>query len=248
MMRFAVLWSLLLPLALLGQGCSNDDEVTTPAETIHGSGNVVQENRAVGSLSALTMSSAGSVLITQGDEESLMIRGDDNLLPHIITEIRNETLVIRTEDGIELRPSETITFFLVVETLENIVFAGAGDLSATDLNVDVLSVIMSGAATLNLVNLEAEELHLLLSGAGGVFASGTVAEQSITLSGVGSCDAGDLASSEAEVQITGEGSVTVRVSDRLVVIISGVGSVSYIGNPTVDSTITGIGTVTRVGG
>jgi hypothetical protein len=152
-------------------------------------------------------------------------------------------------NGYDINPSESIQFFLTVDTVESITFAGVGDLIATDLDVDDLHVVVSGVADLSFVGLEADQARFLVSGVGEISASGTVDELNVTLTGVGDdFSAGDLACNEAYVGISGQGEATVRVSERLAVLISGIGSVFYIGNPELDISITGTGDVTQIGG
>ena len=93
-------------------------------------------------------------------------------------------------------------------------------------------------------------LKVVIAGSGDLSASGQVDEQEITISGSGAIKARDLECTESVVRITGSGSATVWVSDRLDVTISGSGSVRYIGSPTVETTVTGSGStdVTMVPG
>ena len=49
-------------------------------ETITGSGNVVTENRPVSGFDGVSHTGIGRVIITQGEEESLTIEADDNIL------------------------------------------------------------------------------------------------------------------------------------------------------------------------
>ncbi len=78
--------------------------------------------------------------------------------------------------------------------------------------------------------------------------SGRVETQRVELSGVAGYEAAALDSLEATVDLSGSGSATVRVAERLTVTISGAGSVYYLGDPEVDSSVTGTGQVTRLGG
>jgi hypothetical protein len=74
-----------------------------------------------------------------------------------------------------------------------------------------------------------------------------VDEQVVTVSGPGAYRAHDLQSAQARVRVSGDGSATVRVSQRLDVEVSGDGSLRYVGSPTVEETVTGSGSVERIG-
>jgi hypothetical protein len=67
------------------------------------------------------------------------------------------------------------------------------------------------------------------------------------LSGSGEYRAEGVDSATAEARITGSGSMTIQVRDRLSAHISGSGSVRYAGNPKVDTSVTGSGRVRPLG-
>ena len=98
------------------------------------------------------------------------------------------------------------------------------------------------AGSITIAELVADELVVALSGVGGVrIDGGEVADQSVTLSGVGDYSAVELASATAEVRTSGVGSVEVWATDRLVADISGTGDVRYRGSPTTEVSISGLG-------
>lgn len=63
----------------------------------------------------------------------------------------------------------------------------------------------------------------------------------------GRVDTRELQALDAHVTISGSGTSTVRVRDRLVAVLSGSGSLRYFGNPVVTHTVTGTGRLERVG-
>jgi hypothetical protein len=95
-------------------------------------------------------------------------------------------------------------------------------------------------------NLNTQGLEVTIDGKRDVRTSGEAMEQRIIISGSGDYMGRDLQSAEAEVQILGSGSATVRVRDRLVVRISGSGSVFYLGEPVLERIVTGPGDVIKI--
>ena len=77
----------LVTLALLVCGCGTIP--VDPTETIVGSGNVVTESRAVSEFTAVSVHGVGRITIEQTDEETLTITADDNVLPVLVSEIRD---------------------------------------------------------------------------------------------------------------------------------------------------------------
>ena len=198
---------------------------------ITGSGKIITEERVVTGFHGVEMTAYGNLQISQGDAESLVIQGDDNLVRHMTTEVKNDILVIRFDDnyGNIYKATEPVEFTLVVKEIDQITFSGAGKIITEDLVVETLavslsgagdieiedltaanlSVSLSGAGDIEVDNLTAENLSVALSGAGNFNLSGLATNQSITLSGVGNFNAEDLESQTGTVILTGAGNATV---------------------------------------
>ena len=94
-----------------------------------------------------------------------------------------------------------------------------------------------------IAGLDADSFKVSLSGMGNITVSGTVRNQDVSVSGMGSYRAGDLSSRTAVVSVIGAGSAVVRVSERLTANVNGPGTIEYIGNPEVDASVSGTGSV-----
>ena len=66
---------------------------------IEGSGDVVTETRAVSGFDRVILGGIGELTLIQGEEESLEIEAEDNILPQITTEVRDGTLTISFDDA-----------------------------------------------------------------------------------------------------------------------------------------------------
>lgn len=64
-----------------------------------GSGNVTNETRDVSSFSEVALHGTGNLTIKQTGSESLTIEAEDNVLPHIQTDVKNNRLTIETDDA-----------------------------------------------------------------------------------------------------------------------------------------------------
>ena len=73
-------------------------------------------------------------------------------------------------------------------------------------------------------DLTANAVTVAMSGAGSVDLTGAVTAQTVELSGLGACHAGDLASQTAQVTLSGAGEATIWVSEQLDAEISGAGT------------------------
>src|SRR3990170_5909134 len=66
---------------------------------VRGSGNVVTEERDVSDFHKIHLSGIGNLIITQGEEESLTIEADDNIMPLISADVSGERLTISFKRG-----------------------------------------------------------------------------------------------------------------------------------------------------
>lgn len=223
-------------LLIISSGCNN--------KTLQGSGNIITENRNISSFDRIIFSGIGEMTIEQGNEESLTVRADDNILPYIHTEVENNALILGFVDSDQIfifNPTDEIQFYLTVKNLSQIDFPGAGSIKINNLETEKLIVDLSGTGNLEVDSLNANELIVLQRGAGTIFVSGQVKEQDITHSGSGSYHAADLISQTTIIKISGAGDATIWAVETLDVEISGLGNVTYHGYPRLTKDISGMG-------
>jgi hypothetical protein len=215
---------------------------------VRGSGNVVTEERPVSGVSRVELTGIGDLQVTLGDQESLTIEAEENLIPLISTEVRGNTLTIGTERNQNLLPTEPIRYYLTVPSLESVSISGLSNVNLPDLSADSFQIEISGAGNATIDSLQAGSLDVALPGLGGLeIHGGQVPDMRVVISGAGNFNAPDLQTARASVDISGMGSTTLRVSEQLDASISGSGSVKYYGNPSVNQSVSGLGRVEKLG-
>ena len=100
---------------------------------IKGNGNVVTIERSVGEYE--TISSAGwfDVILVDGKEGTISLKGEENLLEYIETEVKNGKLTIKKEKGVNLKSSNWkggIVVTIPIEEVSAVSLAGSGDVHA----------------------------------------------------------------------------------------------------------------------
>jgi hypothetical protein len=192
----------------------------------------------------------GELEIVQGEQETLKIEAELDIIDRISAQVRGETLVISLRSGFwrgGTIPTRGIHYALVVKDLDNVRLSGAGSVLITGLETERLSVELIGAGATEAVDLAARELVVRHRGAGPATFSGEVETQDVQVAGAGSYKAADLASQSAQIEITGAGDATVWATQRLEAKIQGVGTIRYYGDPIVDQQISGIGQIKSLG-
>lgn len=215
-----------------------------------GSGRIVTEPRPVRDFDQVTLKGIGTLRVSQGETEALTIEAEDNIIPHISTDVTGSRLTIDVDTGrpTSTQPTRPIVFTLRVKTLRDLQISGTGEAEVSDLTSDRLGLVISGSGGATLRQLQTPRLDVQISGACRVHATGAAADQSLTISGSGTYRAVDLASDTASVTISGSGDARLRVEQRLSVRITGSGKVQYAGNAAVDRRITGSGSVRKIPG
>ena len=204
----------LLPLT----GCGSSDA------GVPGSGVSLTELRELTEdFSLVDVDGVGTVIVTCGEERSLEIVADDNLLPLLEHRLANGRLSIRPTEPIS--PNSDLLFRVGLPSLRQLTTRGAvaGEVHAA-----------SG-----------EALKLELLGAGTVDVDGAVTTFDASIQGAGAVEAFGLVADEVSVTIAGAGSADVHATRTLGVSIAGAGTVRYQGDPTVDRSVAGIGSVSR---
>jgi hypothetical protein len=210
-----VRWTLcsLVSLALFLSGCSVG---------LKGSGVSKTETREVGSFDSVSHDFVGEVSVRQGEESSVVVTADDNLLPLVETTVDEGVLVIKTKESFS--SSLGIRVEVTAPTLKSLVVKGVGSLQAEGLN--------------------AESLTVDLSGVGSLKASGKVKKLTANLSGVGGADLNELIAESVTVSVSGVGGAKVHATQSVEAKTSGMGGIIVTGEPVDRKTETsGIGSV-----
>ena len=216
---------------------------------IKASGNPVAVKQAVQGFDRISLDGIGTLVINQGETESLTILTDENFLPYFQAEVKGDTLVLDlTKDarGVNLgepedRGVDLVIYEVVVKDLRALDISGASVVEMATLETDKLSIHLDGHSKLDIQSLLADQLSLFIDGSGSLMVSGKVREQQIVQDGSCSYFAAQLESEDTTLKLSGVGDVTVWATETLDVDLSGVGNVVYYGRPQVTQDVSGMG-------
>lgn len=198
---------------------------------IKGNGNVVKQDRQIGSFSGLDVGGAFKVFLTQGEKESIVVEADENLLDIITTEVRGNTLMIKTTE--DIRDSEALNIYLTFKDMEEIEVSGACHLLGENkMKFENLELDCSGASDVEL-KLGASDLNMDCSGASQVELYGSAKSVDLDLSGASHFDGYDLEADIYNVDVSGAAHAKVYVNKELSAEVSGAASLKYKGEPVI---------------
>lgn len=214
-----------------------------------GSGHVVTQSREVSDFSALRIAYPASIVIRQGQDESLSIEAEDNVVSAIRTQVVNHVLEIDSVPGrnLTVTPTRPVNITISVKDLSDLEFDSAGGLIVQGLQTDHFRAALDGAGSMEFKDLKLKSLEAILSGAGSFQASGAADTTNIRVDGVGSFDGAGLKTQSATVILNGLGGATIWAEGNLTATVNGLGSVSYYGNPQVNKSVNGLGSVQSKG-
>jgi hypothetical protein len=184
-------------LALLLVSCS----------VTRGSGTVVSDEREVTAFDAIELSTSADVVVKAGDAPAVTVTGDDNVLDLLLTDVRDETLVIRTPTGRMFTTSRPVVVTAATPSIRRVAVSGSGMVTVTGVEADTLEVSVSGS--------------------GNVVTDGRAGSLRVAVSGSGNVSVGAVATLRADV--SGSGNISYLGDPEVVGNVSGSGSIGRAG-------------------
>lgn len=215
-MKKKILLSLLL-ISVLFAGCHTWG--------IKGNGNVIVEERDISNVDKISVSGIFYVKLIAGEDYSLKVRAEENLINFIRTEEQQGTLVISSSK--RLSPKKKMQILVTLPEIKSIESSGVNKVYAK--------------------NIQSERLTVDLSGAGYIRLSGEVGKFTADVSGASKLEAGDLICKSAAVDVSGASHAVVFADENLVVDASGASKVKYLGEPkNIVTDVSGVSSIKRI--
>lgn len=233
----------LLPVLVVLLAALPGCRISFDGPAVAGSGVTTTQTRSVPAFDRIDIGGAYDVVVRVGATRSVVLAGDDNLLPLVRTEVRNGTLHIDSDEDLE--PREDIRIEIGVEALDGVHSGGSSEVAVRDVRSPAFEASVSGSSELT-ANGEFGDLSASLSGSGEIHMDGTADAIDGDISGSGELDLLQVRARTARIDVSGSGDAAVQVSERLDVSVSGSGGVRYSGRPQVTADVSGSGTVERI--
>jgi hypothetical protein len=216
----------------------------------------------------IAFSALGTVHLIQGDEETVIVEGNEEALEHVKISQEGDTLQVRLYTWYDFlfipRPAvytirvKNLASFAISGSAEmecesldtadkpfKISTSGSGRIRLNSLKCRDLNISSSGSGYCDLKAVETHELAASISGSGNYQMAGTASAVKFSISGSGEIKTAELATKTSSIHISGAGKIVTKVSDQLDVHISGSGEVIYFGEPQINQSISGSGKIHR---
>lgn len=208
------------------------------------------ELRDLPTFDGISLTTSGNVYLTQGNAQKVEIKGREETLRKIETEVRSGTLVIKHKDSDSWFGgfnSDDFDVYITVKNLKELNVSGSGRIMGKNkFAADRMEIEVSGSGRISL-ETSANLIETSISGSGKIELKGTTKDLETRISGSGTMYAEDMGCENFQARISGSGKCEVNVSKSLDARISGSGSVYYRGNPDkINSQSSGSGKVRKV--
>ncbi len=200
---------------------------------IKGNGNFVTITINTQEYSGISVGGPFEVALVAGDEGTITIKGEDNILDHIETKVINGTLTIKKRKNLNLRPSrnERVLITIPVESINAIRLSGSGKLySSKILKSDHFNIRTSGSRFVDL-RIEARSITVQSSGSSNMKLQGNAKTLNLTSSGSSKINGYDLEVDTIDFRGSGSSNVKITVHKSINARVSGSCYLKYKGNP-----------------
>jgi len=197
--------------------------------SITGNGKVVTEKRDVEPFDELDVSSGLEVFILFGEEPSLEVEADENLMDVIRTDFNKGKLLITTD--LNIRSARSKKIHLTVPEIHSLEISSAAHVRANNLlKTEEFEIEVSSAGRCE-IQVETRSLSVEVSSAGRVSLAGNADEFKAKISSAGYVDAYELVTNYCEADVSSAGHAKLNVLSELDAEASSAGSITYMGDP-----------------
>ena len=178
---------------------------------VKGNGNLASEMRKLSNFKAIEITIGyDKILINCGEEPSIHISGDENILPLITTIISKGVLKFESDSTFETKADSEM--IINIKSIKDFTFDGVGKTVIHNLNENKFKCNINGVGSCEL--------------------NGKVESFYVSVNGVGSVNARQLIADDVVASLNGVGSVKLYAKNSLNASVNGIGGLTYFGNPT----------------
>lgn len=209
---------------------------------LEGNKDLRSEFRAARGFDQIASSGDFKVIVKPGEEYSVEVNAESNLLSYIETDVVGSTLKIRTRGVHSLIENYPVQIFITTPSLQGLSLSGSGLIKTGKFLNDDFKVALSGSGDIE-TEVNTNHIKVNVSGSGTILLTGDARDSEFVVSGSGKIKAYDLPHNTCDAIISGSGNMYVNASEAINARISGSGMVYYINNPVIHTSISGSGGV-----
>ena len=230
--------SLLIVISMTMTGCvaidsginSDFDFDDMNNESVYGSGQTVTLEKEYTGFTALELSHSFSSSITKGDQYSVIVRIDDNLIDYLETSQSGGKISLGMQSGYNYK-NITLEAEITMPDIEDLNLSGAcyANLQNFDFS-HTLGLELSGASRAD-GSIKTGDVYFDLSGASSIEFNGSGKNYYIECSGASHINLRNFSGENAVINLSGASVSTLNVSGSIRADLSGASVLYYVGDP-----------------
>ncbi len=169
---------------------------------------VATQERQVAPFSSIRQTTFADVYISYGENHSVTVKADSDIIDRIITRVENGVLTITSKGN--FRNVHVLDVYVTMPRLDKLMNTGSGDIECKGaLKGKNVEISISGSGDLR-ADLDAVNLEMKITGSGDVNLSGVRGIFQLTITGSGDVNASGLQLDTCAVYISGSGDVKLK--------------------------------------
>lgn len=199
------------------------------SQSIYGDGNIVKESRDISSFNKIEINGLVNVYLKQGTTESVTVEADKNLIPYILTSVKNGIMNISTKEDFNLKKSTKLNVYVTLNNITDLECNGVGNVK-TESKLDLNDINIENNSVGNIdLEINCNKLILENNSVGNTILTGNIDIGNIEHNGVGNIKAFDLKSDILTIESNAVGNAEVSSEREIYIELNGMGNINYKG-------------------
>jgi hypothetical protein len=197
----------------------------------------VTQQRPVPGFTGISLNTFADVYITPGDQTTVTVKADKQIIDQVITEVRNGILHIRTEG--RMHNVDVLDVYVTMNKVDLLKINGSGDLYCSgDIQANGLKIILEGSGDVEIELDDAKDVETVVNGSGDISIENVSGDFSASISGSGDMEVDHVLAEKCVISMNGSGDAELEGSCvSLTISIMGSGDIDAGGLKAVDADV-----------
>lgn len=206
--------------------------VAASAIAISGNGTIKEEERTVPDFHSVKTSHGFKAEVTLGPKTSVKVIADENLLPLIVTDVKDGQLTVSVnKDAWPTNSATRVRIVIVTPQLDRVHASGGSSVEAQASRGPTFESHSSGGGAVKVVGIDSDNVAIQASGGTKVTLEGRAKTLKMSMSGGAKVEAEKLKTEDANVQGSGGGGARLTAGSEVVASLAGGTTLHILGSP-----------------
>ena len=211
---------------------------------VDGNGKIVKEERKVSGFKSISVKNAIHLLITQGDEEKVVVETDENILPHLYTEVSEGELKIGIKGSVS--HTKMLNVYVTVKQLNGLETSSAAKATSENkLKTGDLKISSSSGSAVK-IEIDCSSLNIDMSSGSAVVIKGTAKAITADCSSGSALATSDLKVEKGDLDGSSGAAMVVQITKEVKAQASSGAQITVSGNPAIRDTDSSSGGSVRI--